>query len=93
MRTAATLVGGALVGIGGAAYSLDFKAGWSHRHTAGYGWIALAIVICGGFHPVRAALGAYLCGVLSSLASLGPSAAMMSVAAGRRETMRKARRG
>ncbi|AUX42877.1 ABC transporter permease [Sorangium cellulosum] len=74
VRTAATLVGGALVGIGGAAYSLDFKAGWSHRHTAGYGWIALAIVIFGGFHPVRAALGAYLFGVLSSLASLGQSA-------------------
>ena len=42
-----TLLGGALVGIGGAAFSLDFKAGWSHRHTAGYGWIALAIVIFG----------------------------------------------
>ncbi|MGK3983151.1 ABC transporter permease [Sorangium sp. So ce136] len=74
VRTAATLVGGALVGVGGAAYSLDFKAGWSHRHTAGYGWIALAIVIFGGFHPVRAALGAYLFGVLSSMASLGQSA-------------------
>ncbi|WP_437909979.1 ABC transporter permease [Sorangium sp. So ce327] len=74
VRTAATLVGGALVGIAGAAYSLDFKAGWSHRHTAGYGWIALAIVIFGGFHPVRAALGAYLFGVLSSAASLGQSA-------------------
>ncbi|WP_437616096.1 ABC transporter permease [Sorangium sp. So ce834] len=74
VRTAATLVGGALVGIGGAAYSLDFKAGWSHRHTAGYGWIALAIVIFGGFHPVRAALGACLFGVLSSMASLGQGA-------------------
>lgn len=74
VRAAATLLGGALVGVGGAAYSLDFKAGWSHRHTAGYGWIALAIVIFGGFHPVRAALGAYLFGVLSSLAGLGQSA-------------------
>ncbi|XXX81866.1 ABC transporter permease [Sorangium sp. So ce134] len=74
VRVAATLVGGALVGVGGAAYSLDFKAGWSHRHTAGYGWIALAIVIFGGFHPVRAALGACLFGVLSSMASLGQSA-------------------
>jgi simple sugar transport system permease protein len=69
-----TLVGGALVGIGGAAYSLDFKAGWSHRHTAGYGWIALALVIFGGWHPVRVALGAYLFGVLSSLAGVGQSA-------------------
>lgn len=69
-----TLIGGALVGIGGAAYSLDFKAGWSHRHTAGYGWIALSIVIFGGWHPVRVALGAYLFGVLSSLAGAGQSA-------------------
>lgn len=74
IRYAYTLLGGALLGIAGAAYSLDFKAGWSHRHTAGYGWIALAIVIFGGWHPVRAALGAYFFGVLSSLASVGQSA-------------------
>lgn len=65
-----TLIGGALMGIGGAAFSLDFKAGWSYRHTAGYGWIALAIVIFGGWNPLRAALGAYLFGVLQSLASV-----------------------
>jgi general nucleoside transport system permease protein len=74
VRYVYTLLGGALLGIGGAAYSLDFKAGWSHRHTAGYGWIALAIVIFGGWHPVRVALGAYFFGVLSSLASVGQSA-------------------
>jgi general nucleoside transport system permease protein len=74
VRYAYTLLGGALLGIAGAAYSLDFKAGWSHRHTAGYGWIALAIVIFGGWHPVRVALGAYFFGVLSSLASVGQSA-------------------
>lgn len=74
VRYVYTLIGGALVGIGGAAYSLDFKAGWSHRHTAGYGWIALAIVIFGGWHPVKVALGAYLFGILSSLASVGQSA-------------------
>jgi ABC-type uncharacterized transport system permease subunit len=59
------------VGVGGAAFSLDYKAGWSYRHTAGYGWIALAIVIFGGWHPLRAALGAYLFGVLQSLSGLG----------------------
>jgi simple sugar transport system permease protein len=64
-----TLIGGALMGIAGAAFSLDFKAGWSYRHTAGYGWIALAIVIFGGWNPLRVALGAYLFGVLQSLAS------------------------
>lgn len=65
-----TLIGGALMGIGGAAFSLDFKAGWSYRHTAGYGWIALAIVIFGGWNPLRVALGAFLFGVLQSLASV-----------------------
>jgi ABC-type uncharacterized transport system permease subunit len=74
LRYLYTLIGGALVGVGGAAYSLDFKAGWSHRHTAGYGWIALALVIFGGWHPVRVALGAYLFGVLSSLSGVGQSA-------------------
>ncbi len=73
-----TLLGGALVGIAGAAFSLDFKAGWSHRHTAGYGWIALAIVIFGGWQPLRVALGAYLFGILQSLASVA-QAVMTSV--------------
>jgi simple sugar transport system permease protein len=63
-----TLIGGALMGIAGAAFSLDMKAGWSYRHTAGYGWIALAIVIFGGWNPYRAAMGAYFFGILQSLA-------------------------
>jgi simple sugar transport system permease protein len=69
MRYLYTLTGGALMGIAGAAFSLDFKAGWSHRHTAGYGWIALAIVIFGGWNPLRVALSCYLFGILQSLAS------------------------
>lgn len=74
LRYVYTLIGGALMGIAGAAFSLDFKAGWSYRHTAGYGWIALAIVIFGGWNPLRVALGAYLFGVLQSLASVAQSA-------------------
>ncbi len=68
MRYVYAAVGGALVGIAGAAYSLDVKLGWSYRHTAGLGWIALAIVIFGGWHPVRVAFGAYLFGALQVLA-------------------------
>jgi ABC-type uncharacterized transport system permease subunit len=70
MRYAYTILGGALVGAGGAAYSLSVKLGWSHRHTAGNGWIALAIVIFGGWHPLRVAFGAYLFGALKSLGSI-----------------------
>lgn len=70
LRMLYTAFGGALVGAAGAAYSLNVKLGWSHRHTAGMGWIALAIVIFGGWHPFRVALGAYLFGALKSLGSL-----------------------
>jgi ABC-type uncharacterized transport system permease subunit len=63
-------IGGSLVGLAGATYSLSVKLGWSHRHTAGFGWIALAIVIFGGWHPVRVASGAYLFGFLKSLGSI-----------------------
>lgn len=61
------------MGMAGAAFSLDFKAGWSHLHTAGYGWIVLAIVIFGGWNPLRVALSCYLFGILQSLASVAQS--------------------
>ncbi|MGH8925217.1 MAG: ABC transporter permease [Acidimicrobiia bacterium] len=67
-RYLAALVGGALVGVGGAAFSLDQKLGWSDGHTAGFGWIALAIVIFGGWQPLRVALGCYLFGALQVVA-------------------------
>jgi simple sugar transport system permease protein len=55
------LAGGALVGLAGAAFSLSIKPGWGRPQGAeGIGWIALAIVIFGGWHPVKVALGAYL---------------------------------
>ena len=55
------LAGGALVGMAGAAFSLAVKPGWGRpQGCEGAGWIALAIVIFGGWHPVRAALGAFL---------------------------------
>ncbi|NWF80098.1 MAG: ABC transporter permease [Chloroflexi bacterium] len=67
-RYLVTIVGGALVGIAGAVYSLDLKQGWSYRHTFGAGWIALAIVIFGGWRPWRVALGCYLFAALEILA-------------------------
>ncbi len=60
LRYLYTAVGGAFVGIAGAAWSLDVKLGWSDNRTGRFGWIALAIVIFGGWHPIRAAFGAYL---------------------------------
>jgi simple sugar transport system permease protein len=56
-----TIMGGLLVGLAGATFSLCTKPGWGRPQGAeGTGWIALAIVIFGGWHPLKAALGAYL---------------------------------
>jgi simple sugar transport system permease protein len=70
LRIFYTLIGGALVGIAGAAYSLDIKLGWSEGHTRGLGWIALAIVIFGGWSPIRGAFGALLFGASKTLAAV-----------------------
>ncbi len=58
-RYAATLVGGALVGLAGAAVSLDQIAGWRENLTVNLGWIALAFVIFGGWNPWRVALACF----------------------------------
>jgi simple sugar transport system permease protein len=65
-----TLLGGALVGIAGAAYTLAIKPGWQNPPAMrGDGWIALAIVIFGGWHPFRVVLGAYLFAALRAVSS------------------------
>jgi len=65
-----TLIGGSLVGIAGASYSLSIKIGWSEGITGGLGWIALAIVIFGGWSPVRGMFGALLFGGAKALATI-----------------------
>lgn len=64
-----TVLGGAIVGLAGPAYSLSVKAGWRGTISGldGIGWIALAVVIFGGWNPIRAAAGAYLFGLLQWL--------------------------
>ncbi len=58
-------LGGAMVGIAGALYSLSVKPGWGRPQGAeGIGWIALAIVIFGGWDPLKVAFGAYFFGFL-----------------------------
>jgi len=71
MRYVYTLLGGALVGLGGASFSLMVKPGWARPYgIEGTGWIALAIVIFGGWHPIRAALGAFLFVTLQTAVNL-----------------------
>jgi simple sugar transport system permease protein len=64
-----TILGGALVGLAGPAYSLSIKAGWKGTISGldGLGWIALALTIFGGWNPIRAAFGAYLFALLQWL--------------------------
>jgi ABC-type uncharacterized transport system permease subunit len=64
LRALYAIIGGALIGLAGASYSLDVKLGWRETLTLNLGWIALAIVIFGGWHPVRVALGCYFFGAL-----------------------------
>jgi len=69
LRYIYTVIGGAFVGLAGPAYTLNVKAGWMGTQTGldGIGWIALAIVIFGGWNPLRAAFGAYLFSLLEWL--------------------------
>jgi simple sugar transport system permease protein len=60
LRYIYTIVGGGLVGMAGAAVSLDQIAGWRENLTTNLGWIALAFVIFGGWNPLRVALACYL---------------------------------
>ena len=65
IQTIYTLLGGALIGLSGAAFSLAIKPGWGRpQGCEGMGWIALALVIFGGWHPLKVAFGAYLFGFL-----------------------------
>ena len=61
-RWAGVLLGGFLMGLGGAYLSLAYTHLWSKGLSAGRGWIAVALVIFAFWNPGRAILGAYLFG-------------------------------
>lgn len=61
------LFAGAIVGIGGAFYTVVSVSSFGKEMTAGAGFIALAAVIFGKWDPVRAAMAALLFGAASSL--------------------------
>lgn len=66
-RLAAIAFGGACAGLGGAYLSLIRVPLWTEGMTAGAGWIALAIVVFGGWNPWRVMLGAFLFGGVTQL--------------------------
>ncbi|HTX80228.1 MAG TPA: ABC transporter permease [Longilinea sp.] len=69
LRYIYTVLGGAIAGLAGPAFSLSVKAGWAGSLSGldGYGWIALSITIFGGWNPFRAAFGVYLFALLQWL--------------------------
>lgn len=62
IQYAAVFIGGFLSGLGGAQLSLAVTRTWVEGMTAGYGFIAVALVIFGMWHPLRAIIGAFLFG-------------------------------
>ena len=63
----ATCVGGAFAGLAGVYLTLSYVPYWTDSMTSGRGWIALALVIFGGWKPYRTAFGALIFGFLEAL--------------------------
>jgi general nucleoside transport system permease protein len=66
-RFMAVVIGGMLIGVGGAYFPLVLTSFWVNNLTAGRGWIAVALVIFSFWHPGKALLGAYLFGAAIAL--------------------------
>lgn len=58
---------GAVAGLGGAYFTLDTTGAFNREMTAGLGYIALAAVIFGQWHPLKATAAALLFGFASAL--------------------------
>jgi ABC-type uncharacterized transport system permease subunit len=81
VRYAAVGVSGMLAAIGGAYLSIGFVGSFGENMTAGRGFIALAVLICGRWMPSGALVFALLFGFCSALAQrlpvFSPSAATL----------------
>jgi len=62
-----TILGGMLIGLGGAHLSLAYTPGWTENLTGGRGWIAIALVIFATWDPWRAGVGALLFGAVNAI--------------------------
>jgi len=67
LRFWATVFGGALAGIGGASLVLAQVGTFAEKMTAGRGYVAIAIVVLGRWHPAGVALAALLFGAATAL--------------------------
>ena len=67
IRTGATVVGGGFAGLAGASLVLAQVGSFTEGMTAGRGYVAIAIVVLGRWHPGGIALGALLFGAATAL--------------------------
>lgn len=67
VRWAAVLLGGVFAGLGGAYYTVGSTGAFDEGASAGNGFIALAAVIMGRWHPVGATLAALFFGFMLTL--------------------------
>ncbi len=67
VRWAAVLISGALAGLGGASLAIFLSSSFSRSMSAGRGFMALAALIFGKWHPVRAALACLLFGLAEAV--------------------------
>ena len=79
VRIAATTVGGAIAGLGGASLSLHYPGSWNEGLSSGQGLIAVALVIFARWHPARC-LGAAL--LFGGAGALGPALQSIGVSGG-----------
>jgi general nucleoside transport system permease protein len=67
IRFAATIAGGAFAGLGGATLVLAQVGTFAERMTAGRGYLAIAIVVLGRWHPAGVAAAALLFGLATAM--------------------------
>ncbi len=72
VRYVAVAISGMLAAIGGAYLSIGFVGSFGEQMTAGRGYIALAVLICGRWMPTGALVFACLFGFFSALAQRLP---------------------
>jgi simple sugar transport system permease protein len=66
-RYRAVMLGGAIAGLGGTWFTLDAVSSFDENMTAGRGFIALAALIFGRYHPVGAFIAALVFGFSEEL--------------------------
>jgi general nucleoside transport system permease protein len=67
LRAGATIAGGGFAGLGGATLVLAQVGTFAEKMTAGRGYIAIAIVVLGRWHPLGVAVAALLFGAANAL--------------------------